>query len=125
MSNRFAAIRKVTAATCAGVLLVAAAQMLFVCATTHFTLSGLVLSTLAIIIAVGLLRGSPISHRIAAAICLLSALFLPIAIFNPFAVGDYLAQSKDPPHVASTLLWLIPLELALLGTVFVLDRRKS
>ena len=63
--------------------------------------------------------------RLAAAICLLVAIFLPAGLFNPFTAGDYMAAGKEPPSVVQTLLWLIPLEALLLAVVFLIDPRKK
>jgi hypothetical protein len=63
--------------------------------------------------------------RLAAAICLLVAIFLPAGLFNPFTAGDYMAAGKEPPSVVQTLLWLIPLEALLLAVVFIVDPRKK
>ena len=63
--------------------------------------------------------------RLAATICILVAIVLPIGLFNPFTAGDYIAAGSEAPSVIQTLLWLIPLEASLLAIVFIIDPRKK
>lgn len=80
---------------------------------------GLVLVSLTI----GLVVDKPLALKITGALCLLFALFLPISVFNPLSVGDYLAEGKEPPSFPGSLIWLIPLEMFLLFSAHVLDAR--
>ena len=59
--------------------------------------------------------------RLAAAVLLGLAVFLPIGLLAPFTAGDYLSAGKEPPPLTETLLWLIPLEISLLWIVFLID----
>jgi hypothetical protein len=63
--------------------------------------------------------------RLTALVLLLSALVLPIGIFNPFTAGDYLTAGKAPPSIAITLMWLIPVEVVLLITAYVIDQKAE
>jgi hypothetical protein len=75
--------------------------------------------------AAGLIWGRIFVYRATAAASLLVAIALPGLMFNVFAVGDYLAASRNPPDVESTALWLVPLELLMLGAVYFLDLRNG
>ncbi|MCB2184514.1 MAG: hypothetical protein KQH63_21025 [Desulfobulbaceae bacterium] len=63
-------------------------------------------------------------RKITAAAVLFTAIILPVGIFSPFTVSDYMAAGAQPPSIGKTLLWLIPLEVLLLGLVFLLDPKK-
>ena len=121
----FQAIRKTVGALCALLFLGAAARMIVVLSTLHFSLSGVVASIVAILLAVGLFRDNRMARRCTAGVCLLASLIVPFGIFSPFAVGDYLAAREQPPDFYASLVWLIPLELALWATIYVLDPKKS
>jgi len=60
-----------------------------------------------------------------AGILLLVAVLMPVGVFNPYRVGDYMVAGQQMPSVAKTLLWFIPLETLLIAAVFVIDPRKK
>lgn len=103
------------------VMLVAAARMLWVFLTSYRSTGGLIAVLVLIAVAIGVLRDRRLALRCAAAICVLMAFILPVGIFNPFAVGDYLAQGHEPPSVSMTLIWLLPIEVALLFATWIID----
>ena len=73
-------------------------------------------------LAYGLARLSPLAMKIAGALCLLGAVFLPSAVINPFTAGDLLAQGLEPPTISEALYWLVPTELLLLVSAYIFDR---
>jgi hypothetical protein len=102
-------------------MLVVAANMLWVFLTSYRSTGGLIAALVLIAIAIGVLLDRRLALRCAAAGCVLMAFILPIGIFNPFAAGDYLAQGREPPGVSTTLIWLVPIELALLLVTWIID----
>jgi asparagine N-glycosylation enzyme membrane subunit Stt3 len=56
--------------------------------------------------------------RGAAFVLVLWAIFIPMGVLNPFVSPDFLLQGTIAPL---KLLWLIPLEVALLGMVWLVD----
>lgn len=102
-------------------MLVAAANMLWVFLTGYRSIGGLIAALVLIAIAIGVLLDRQLALRCTATICMLMAFILPIGIFNPFAVGDYLAQGHEPPGVSMTLIWLLPIELVLLLATWIID----
>lgn len=99
----------------------------FVFAATHAQgiLRNLMFGALLLGLAFAIFRQYRWALRLAAVICLLVVVLLPIGLFNPFTAGDYMAAGKEPPSVVQTLLWLIPLEVFLLAIVFIIDPRKK
>ena len=92
--------------------------------------NGSMIITLAIavfffILSYGLFKAHRWVLRSSAFMFLMSALVLPIGIFNPFTAGDYLAAGKQPPDVKYTLLWLIPVEILLLAVAYMLDPKRG
>ncbi|MBF0495698.1 MAG: hypothetical protein HQK58_03855 [Deltaproteobacteria bacterium] len=85
----------------------------------------LVVSVILPALSYGLVRKKNWAARGTALIYLLAAITLPIAIFNPFTAGDYIAAGKKPPDVAVSLSWMVPLEIALLSAIYILDPRKG
>ena len=79
--------------------------------------------SLLLLMAYGLARLAPAAIKTAGVLCLLGALFLPFAILNPFAAGDLLAQGIEPPTISHTAYWLIPTELFLLVSAYILDMK--
>ena len=74
--------------------------------------------------AFSLARLAPAAMKTAGALCLLGSVFLPFAILNPFAAGDYLAQGIEPPTISQTMYWLVPTELFLLASAYIFDWRQ-
>jgi hypothetical protein len=74
-------------------------------------------------LAFALARLAPAAMKAAGVLCLLGAVFVPFAVLNPFAVGDYLAQGIDPPTISQTMYWLVPTELFLLLSAYIFDWR--
>jgi len=114
-------LRRPVAILCAILMLVAAAQMLWVYFAVHKSIAGPVAAVLAVGLAVGVLMDRPFALRCTAAICVLAAFILPVGILNIFAVGDYLAAGRQPPMVAASLLWVVPIVLLLLFVALLID----
>jgi hypothetical protein len=55
--------------------------------------------------------------KITGAMCIVFAMFLPIAIFNPFAALD----GVQSPPVSTVLLWIVPIEIIALASAYILD----
>ena len=58
-------------------------------------------------------------------IILIIALVLPLGAFSPFNAGEQILAGGEPPSVAGTLLWLIPVEALLLAVIYLIDPRRS
>lgn len=56
--------------------------------------------------------------RGAAALLVLWAIFVPVGLLNPFTSAAILVQIANEPQ---KLLWLVPLELSLLGMAWLVD----
>jgi len=76
-------------------------------------------------LAVFLVKQKRQALRTTACILIVTACLLPVAVFNPFTAGDYLAAGKEPQPVSVSLTWMIPVELLLLFLAYILDPRKS
>lgn len=70
---------------------------------------------------VGLVLDRRWARRGTAALALFLAVLLPIAVFNPYTAGDLLAQGRTPGAVSQTLVWMLPLEVALVLAAWLLD----
>jgi hypothetical protein len=57
------------------------------------------------------------ARRIAAALCVCVAIFLPLGEVNPFTAMD----SPDPPSLSALLAWIIPTVVGLLATAWLID----
>jgi hypothetical protein len=57
------------------------------------------------------------ARRIAAALCVCVAIFLPLGEINPFTAMD----SPDPPSLSALLAWIIPTVVGLLATAWLID----
>lgn len=126
MKNFMPQVRRATIIGCSFLCVIASARSLFFAATRdHGTLLNLVFGSLLLGLSYAIFRQYQWALRFAAAICLLAAILLPIGLFNPFTAGDYMAAGQEPPSVAQTILWLIPLEALLLAIVFIIDPRKK
>lgn len=106
-------------------LLISAGHFFFAATQAQGTLRNIIQGTLLIGFAVAIFRQYRWALRLAAAICLLVAVLLPVGLFNPFTAGDYMAAGREPPSVVQTLLWLIPLEALLLALVCIIDPGKK
>ncbi len=120
----FQAFRRAVATLFSLFLLAAAARLIVALFVVRFSVAGLVLSLLALILALGLFQNRPAARRLAAMLCLLAS-FAVLSVFSPFAAADAFAAGKQPLDVVESLMWLIPLELSLLASVVILDPRKS
>ena len=126
MKNFMPQLRRATIIGCSFLCVIASARSLFFAATRdHGIFLNLIVCVLLLGLAFAIFRQYRWALRLAAAICLLVVVFLPIGLFNPFTAGDYMAAGKEPPSIAQTLLWLIPLEALLLAIVFIIDPRKK
>jgi len=81
----------------------------------------LFLSLLGIAFAFGLATNRRIPRRVLAAACLFVALITPIGVINPFAAMDLEAMGQTPPELSAILTWMIPFEIFLLGSAYILD----
>jgi len=118
-------LRKPTAIGCSLMFVIIAARNIWgAVAYDRDIPTTVIIVTLAIGLAFGLFRQFRWALRSSAAIFLLIAVFLPVGVLNPFTAGDYMGAGIDPPSVARTLVWLVPLEALLLATVYVLDQKE-
>lgn len=69
---------------------------------------------------VGLIARWYWARKVAATLCLLVAIILPIGIVNPFAAMDV----AQPPTLSEVLIWLVPAVLGLLGLAWLIDPPK-
>ena len=76
------------------------------------------------LLAYGLVKQYRWALRSSAFLFLLSAIVIPVGLFNPFTAGDLLLAGRYHLHRGLTLLWLIPLEIVLLALIFLLDPKK-
>jgi hypothetical protein len=118
--------QRFTATVLALLFLLFAGRVLWTVLSLHRSVvGGLVLVSVAASLGVGMLMNRPFALRGGALICVLLALALPIGLFSPFSVGDYLAEGHQPPSVTANLLWMVPLILLLLLTAYIVDPRDS
>ncbi len=126
MKNFMPQLRQATIIACSILCVLISAHSFFFAAThAQGILGNLIFGALLLGLAFAIFRQYRWALRLAAAICLLVVVVLPIGLFNPFTAGDYMAAGKEPPSVVQTLLWLIPLEALLLAVVFIVDPRKK
>lgn len=113
--------KKLLAYLYAGLALLLAIQIVWAAYHYGVNLGRAIFIALLLWWAVSSVRLSPLALKISGALSLLLAVFFPLAILNPFAAGDYLAQGLEPPGVAETMYWLVPLEIFLLAAAYVFD----
>jgi len=89
------------------------------------SLGSLVLAALATGLAYAIIKQYHWALRLMTAILLVTAVFLPVGVLNPFAAGDYLAVGREAAPVAETLLWLVPLEILILVIAFLIDPGRT
>jgi len=77
-----------------------------------------------LVLGIGLILNRFWPRRIAAALCLVAAVFLPIGFINPFAAMDVLPPA---PTLTDTLSWMVPTIVSLVVIAWLLDppRTKS
>ncbi|MDQ5985930.1 MAG: hypothetical protein CSYNP_01648 [Syntrophus sp. SKADARSKE-3] len=126
IKNRLNSLRRPVALGCAVIFTLMSLRLIWV-ATTHGGDRKLtfVFVIALLVLAFGLVRRFRWAMRLTALLLLFSALLLPVGVFNPFTAGDYMTAGKVPPSIAMTLLWMIPLEVLLLITAYVLDQKKE
>jgi hypothetical protein len=81
----------------------------------------LFLSLLGIAFACGLATNRRMPRRVLAAVCLFVALIAPFGVINPFAAMHFEAMGQTPPELSALLAWMIPFEIFLLGSAYLLD----
>jgi hypothetical protein len=123
LPTKLLALRRPAAIICALLLLGAAGDLMYVYCTRHTSVVSPVLAVLLLGLAFGVFKDRPLALRTLAFLCVLTALILPFGVINPLAVGDYLAQGRQPPTVEATLLWAVPVDLLLLFVAFLIDPR--
>jgi hypothetical protein len=126
IKNRLNGLRQPVALGCAVSFTLMALRLIWVATTQggdKVLTSAFVL--LLLVLAFGLVRRFRWAMRLTALMLLLSALVLPIGVFSPFTAGDYLTAGKAPPSIAITLMWLIPVEVVLLVTAYVIDQKAE
>ncbi len=107
---------------CAALFVLVAGRLVWTAAGGGESLpKALVFGLVALGFAVALIRRSRWALRALAAVFVLTAIILPVGIWNPFTAGDYMAGGREPPTVSRTLVWLVPLEVGLLAMAFVVD----
>ena len=79
------------------------------------------LSLLATVFAFGLATNRRIPRRVVAAVCLMVALIAPFGVINPFAAMDLEAMGQTAPELNAILAWMIPFEIFLLASAYILD----
>ena len=77
------------------------------------------------VLAVSLALNKVSALKITGALCIVFSIFAPLALFNPFSVGDSLLAGKAPPDVASSLALFIPLEILLIFSAYFLDYQPA
>ncbi len=119
-------LRRITTIVCSLLLFFLACRIIWTgFATDRGLLFPMIVALCIIWLSFGLFRQHRWALWVTMAFLLFLALLLPIGIFNPFTAGDYLAAGKEPPAIGETLLWLIPLEILFLATVYILDPREG
>ncbi len=99
----------------------ASARVIWATWAADVTVGGIIVALVLCLLAFGLSANNGAALKAMAVTCLLTALALPVEIFNPLAVGDYLAAGEEPPPFPGALLWAVPLEIFLLASAYVLD----
>ena len=126
MKDTMPQIRKVTIIGCAFVLVLISIRNFFIAATIDQNIiQNIISGALSFGLAYAIYRQYRWALRLIAAILLFVAVLMPVGIFNPFRVGDYMIAGKQTPSEVQTLLWLLPLEILLLAIVFIIDPRKK
>ena len=126
MKDTMPQIRRVIIIGCASLLVLISIHNFFVAATIgQSIIQNIISGSLLFGLAYAIYRQYRWALRLIAAILLLVAVLMPVGIFNPFRVGDYMVAGQQTPSVAQTLLWLIPLEILLLTIVFIIDPIKK
>jgi hypothetical protein len=126
IKNRLNGLRRPVALGCAVIFMLMASRLIWVAVTQGGDrVLTFVFVLVLLVLAFGLMRRFRWAMRLTALVLLLSALVLPIGVFNPFTAGDYLTAGKAPPSIAITLMWLFPVEVILLITAFVLDQKAE
>jgi hypothetical protein len=76
-------------------------------------------------LAIGLFFMNHYARRVTAALFIFFITIMPIGYINPFNAMDDLGP--NPPNVSSIVLWMVPLEVALLALSWLIDppRRKQ
>jgi uncharacterized membrane protein len=126
MTNLRAKLRQATIIVFSILCVLTSARIFFVAASREDgSVINLVFGAVLLALAFAIFRQYRWALRLAAAICLLVAVILPLGLFNPFTAGDYMAAGKEPHSVMMILLWLIPLEVLLLSIAFLIDPRRK
>jgi hypothetical protein len=103
-----------------------ALRLFWLAAVVHNTkIARSLLGTAFIALALFLVKQKRWALRTAAGLLVLTACLLPVAVFDPFAAGDHLAAGEEPPTISGSLVWIIPVELLLLFSVYILDPPKD
>lgn len=100
-----------------------AVQVILVGWDHGFETARLVVLGLTLALVWGLARGRLWGRRAATVLCLLVAIGLPGAYLSPFAAGDAMAQGLAPPTIGELMVWIVPVEIFVLGLAWALDLR--
>jgi hypothetical protein len=119
-------LRQVTIILCSVLCVVVSVRGFYEAALQKESLLGsLIAGVLALGFAYVIFKQYRWALRLAAGIILAVVVFLPVGLLNPFTAGEYLVAGKEPPPVAETLLWLVPVEILLLAIVFLIDPSRK
>lgn len=72
-----------------------------------------------------LFRGHWLARRIFSYALVLLAIVIPGGVINPLEASDILASGGTPPDLPELLAWIIPTEIVLLATAYMMDRKIS
>ncbi len=126
MLNQALARHRGHAARLFALLAVAVAGWLVVAGWHHgMTAPRIILALALCALAYGLARNDQEMLRLTGGMCVLAAIALPVTVFNPLAVGDYLAEGSQPPDFPGALAWMVPLELFLLAFAHVFGLKPA
>jgi hypothetical protein len=117
-------IRKIVVIGCSFLFLIAAVRIIWVGIVNDRDILAMAVPLIVTLcLSFGLFQQYRWALRATGVVFLLCAVLLPVGIFNPFTAGDYLTAGKELPSVGRTLLWLIPVEIFLLASVYIIDPR--
>jgi hypothetical protein len=126
MKNIRQQFRKTAIIGCFAICLLGSVRSFFFAVITNQgVIQNLIVGVLLLGLSFAIYRQYRWALRLTAGICLITAVFLPIGLFNPFTAGDYMVTGKSPPTILQTLLWLIPLEILFMAIAFIIDPKKE
>ena len=106
-----------------GVLLslLAAVDLVLMLLGTEYSIFTVLKDLIVAALGFGLLLGNVFARRATALLLVVVAIGLPIGYLNPFNASDMMAEGGTAPTVTAVLLWMVPLEIALLFLAWAVD----